>query len=120
MSSKIIPISPTSMKCLNSTGSISGSNMKPNIVRHSSLRFEKKTGSGRYSRLGGGVNGMMMHGGLVQRSNSDNYSHSSGLHGHSNRLPRGGMNNPVNSIFITVPFVKLSSILGVCYNLHVE
>ncbi|CAH8454365.1 unnamed protein product [Schistosoma bovis] len=94
MSSKIIPISPTSMKCLNSTGSISGSNMKPNIVRHNSLRFEKKTGSGRYSRLGGGVNGMMMHGGLVQRSNSDNYGHSSGLHGHSNRLPRGGMNNP--------------------------
>ncbi|CAH8456947.1 unnamed protein product [Schistosoma rodhaini] len=94
VSSKIIPISPTSMKCLNSTGSISGTNMKPNIVRQSSLRFEKKTGSGRYSRLGGGVNGMMLHGGLVQRSNSDNYSHSSGVHGHSNRLPRGGMNNP--------------------------
>ncbi|XP_018648873.1 LOW QUALITY PROTEIN: hypothetical protein Smp_144520 [Schistosoma mansoni] len=120
VSSKIIPISPTSMKCLNSTGSVSGTNMKPNIVRHSSLRFEKKTGSGRYSRLGGGVNGMMLHGGLVQRSNSDNYSHSSGVHGHSNRLPRGGMNNPVNSVFITISFVKSSSILRVCYNLHFE
>ncbi|CAH8456998.1 unnamed protein product [Schistosoma rodhaini] len=120
VSSKIIPISPTSMKCLNSTGSISGTNMKPNIVRQSSLRFEKKTGSGRYSRLGGGVNGMMLHGGLVQRSNSDNYSHSSGVHGHSNRLPRGGMNNPVNSVFITISFAKSSSILRVCYNLHFE
>ncbi|CAH8440102.1 unnamed protein product [Schistosoma turkestanicum] len=93
VSSKIIPISPTSMKCLNSTGSVSGTNIKPNIVRHGSLRFEKKTGSGRFSRLGGGINGMMLHGGPVQRSNSDSYSHSGGGHGHSNRLPRGGMNN---------------------------
>ncbi|TNN10149.1 Mediator of RNA polymerase II transcription subunit 1 isoform 2 [Schistosoma japonicum] len=91
VSSKIIPISPTSMKCLSSTGSIPSSTIKPNIVRHSSLRFEKKSNSGRFSRLG--ANGMILHGSSVQRSNSDSYSHSGGIHGHSNRLPRGGMNN---------------------------
>ncbi|KAK4473839.1 hypothetical protein MN116_003172 [Schistosoma mekongi] len=92
VSSKIIPISPTSMKCLSSTGSMPSSTIKPNIVRHSSLRFEKKSNSGRFSRLG--ANGMMLHGSSVQRGNSDSYSHSGGIHGHSNRLPRGGMNNP--------------------------
>ncbi|CAH8830517.1 unnamed protein product [Trichobilharzia szidati] len=95
VSSKIIPISPTSGKCITSPKSLSSPNMKPNIIRHNSARFEKKTGSGRFSRLSG--NGMTLHGSLIQRNNSDSYGHPGSGHGHPNRLLRGGLNNPHHS-----------------------